>query len=262
MTGRAGTDAAGRAPVWVAGELVERMDYVPSRDGTMPMFSVRPDRPGRFPVVLIHMDAVGFRHELKEFARRLARAGFYAILPNIYYRWGGPAFDTWEPERSLIWFRPMSYGLTPSMITYDSGLALDQAATDPTAAAGRVGCMGFCLGGRIALLTAASRPAQVGAAVSLYGGRQVTAAPDSPHRLAMQTKAEFYFGFAGLDHVVTAKERETLAEDFTAAGMTHAIEVFADAAHGFSFPERICYHPQAAERSWTCAIDLFQRRLT
>src|SRR3546814_17795013 len=71
---------------------MERHFEVPRPDGPMPCFAAWPDTadhgPGPYPVVLMYMDAPGIRDELYGFARRIAGQGYYAVLPDLYYRLG------------------------------------------------------------------------------------------------------------------------------------------------------------------------------
>lgn len=54
--------------------------------GTMPVYVTRPGTPGTHPVVVLYMDAAGIRDDLHQAARRLADAGFTAVLPDLFYR--------------------------------------------------------------------------------------------------------------------------------------------------------------------------------
>ena len=53
----------------------------------MNTFVTHPEEGGPFPVVFFYMDAPGKREELHDMARRLGTAGYYVVLPNLYYRW-------------------------------------------------------------------------------------------------------------------------------------------------------------------------------
>ena len=66
--------------------MIEVDAEIPTDDGTMGTFVVRPDSGGPHPVVLFLMDAPGKRPLLHDMARRIASNGYYVMLPNLYYR--------------------------------------------------------------------------------------------------------------------------------------------------------------------------------
>ena len=68
--------------------MQERQVDIPTKDGKTTTFIVHPERGGPFPVILFYMDAPAIREELRDMARRFATAGYYVVLPNMYYRAG------------------------------------------------------------------------------------------------------------------------------------------------------------------------------
>src|SRR3569832_965321 len=66
--------------------MIEKRLDIQTKDGRMGTFICHPERGGPHPVVLFYMDAPGIREELRDMARRLASAGYYVVLPNMYYR--------------------------------------------------------------------------------------------------------------------------------------------------------------------------------
>ena len=66
---------------------------VTTKHGVMPAFIACPDTTGPFPAVIFYMDAPGTREELRNMARRIARHGYFCILPDMYYRLGTVHFD-------------------------------------------------------------------------------------------------------------------------------------------------------------------------
>ena len=66
--------------------MIERTFDIPTPDGAMNTYSVRPDDGGPLPVVLMLMDAPGVREGLREICRRISQSGYYVLLPNLYYR--------------------------------------------------------------------------------------------------------------------------------------------------------------------------------
>ena len=59
---------------------------IATNDGNMNTFISHPEEGGPYPVILFLMDAPGYREELHDMARRIATAGYYVMLPNLYYR--------------------------------------------------------------------------------------------------------------------------------------------------------------------------------
>ncbi|MCY4657910.1 MAG: dienelactone hydrolase family protein, partial [Gammaproteobacteria bacterium] len=66
--------------------MIEEHIDIPTSDGSMNTFITHPEEDGPFPVVLFYMDAPGKREELHDMARRIGTAGYYVVLPNLYYR--------------------------------------------------------------------------------------------------------------------------------------------------------------------------------
>ena len=66
----------------------ERFAEVPTPDGTTEAFVTHPEEGGPFPAVLVYMDVFGLREELFDVARRIATVGYYAMVPDFYYRGG------------------------------------------------------------------------------------------------------------------------------------------------------------------------------
>lgn len=241
--------------------LQEQTVEIAASDEKMRTFVAWPDGAGKYPVVLIYMDSVGFREELRDFARRFAANGYCALLPDLYYRIGGVSFDPREPWLQSDKILPVAHALTNQQVMSDTAALLAWLPTFAGAQPGPKGCIGYCMGGRMALAAAGTFPEDFAAAVSLFGGRQVTDQPDSPHRLATKAKAEIFLGFAEIDRHVPESDQRHIDEALQAAGVQHQIERFAGAEHGFIFPQRLCYHRQAAERSWERSLALFDSRL-
>src|SRR5436853_6382983 len=68
--------------------MIERTIDIPTTDGKTTTFVVHPERGGPHPVIVFYMDAPAIREELRDMARRFASAGYYVLLPNMYYRSG------------------------------------------------------------------------------------------------------------------------------------------------------------------------------
>src|SRR5215831_20154502 len=87
--------------------MIERTIDIPTKDGATTTFVVHPERGGPHPIILFYMDAPAIREELRDMARRFGTAGYYVMLPNLYYRSGvmelGPLpADPESPERKRM----------------------------------------------------------------------------------------------------------------------------------------------------------------
>ena len=81
----------------------------------------------------------------------------------------------------------------------------------------KVGVAGYCMGGPMTMMAAATLPDRIGAGASFHGGGLVTSLPNSPHLLVPRMKAQFYFGVAMNDDQKEPEAKTRLAEAFNAA---------------------------------------------
>ena len=119
--------------------------------------------------------------------------------------------------------------------------------------------LGYCMGGRHAIAAAAAYPQQILAMASLHGGRLVTDQADSAHRQIARIQAEAYFAWAQDDPVAPVAHAAVVQQALEARGLPYRLEWHPDALHGFTFPERFCYHKGSAERVWSRLFSLFRR---
>ncbi|MDX2233463.1 MAG: dienelactone hydrolase family protein [Hyphomonadaceae bacterium] len=244
--------------------MIETTIDIATRDGACTTFIAHPDRHGPHPAVLFYMDAPAIREELRDMARRLASAGYYVMLPNLYYRAG--VLELGPPDRApgSPWLTRMiglMNDLTIPMIMSDTEAFIAHIDADPAAKPGPMGTMGYCMSGQYAVSAAAAFPDRISAAASLYGVALVTDAEASPHLSARKARAEIYAACAETDAFAPPEMVQALAADFAAHGVLGEVEVYPGTQHGFAFPQRPQYHKAAAERHWTRLHALFRRRL-
>ncbi len=242
---------------------------VATPDGTADAYVAAPAEGGRHPGVLLYMDAFGPRPRLEEMADRVAAAGYVVLVPHVFYRNGrAPLIDTTElvrPENREKLFEtlgPLMQALTPELAMRDAGAYLDWFAADPRVGEGPVGTTGYCMGGALALRTAAHYPDRVAAAASFHGGRLATDADASPHRLVGRIGAEVYVGHADNDRSMPPEQQQRLEDALAGAGVRHTCELYEGAAHGFTMADTAAYDEAATDRHWDRLLDLFSRNLT
>jgi carboxymethylenebutenolidase len=137
---------------------------------------------------------------------------------------------------------------------------LDGQATVNRAA--KMGVQGYCMGGPMAVRTAAALGERIGAAASFHGGGLVTDKPGSPHLLAPKISARMYFAVAGNDDAKDPAAKDTLREAFEAAGAPVEVELYPDAQHGWCMPDFPVYKVDDAERAWGKLLELYRAGLT
>ena len=245
--------------------MIEDTVELKTASGQMPTFVCYPERGGPHPVVLLLMDAPGVRDELKDMTRRLASAGYYVALPNLYYRAGadtyyGPDVLTeGSPDHKRM--RAVRTKMTIPPVMEDIADMLTYFDADPAASNGSVGCHGYCMSGPYALAAAARYPNRIAAAASFYGTWLVSDAEESPHLNLGKAKGELYIACAEHDDLAPLPMVEQLRELLEASGANGELEIYPEVHHGFAFPLRWCYDKPAAERHWERLHALYERTL-
>jgi carboxymethylenebutenolidase len=227
--------------------------------GVMDCYVRQPDGKGAWPAVVFYMDALGIRPDLLGMAHRLASHGYVVIVPNLYYRTGphapfdpGAAFTEGpERDRMLRYLRAIDNAL----VMKDTAACLEFLRGQKIVAQGPVACVGYCMGGRQALMAAGTFPDTVAVAASFHGAALATERPDSPHLLAPAMRARVYIGVAAIDHNFSPEEKQRLVDALEAGGVRYTLETYPDARHGFAVTGHPVYDRAASERHWATLID-------
>lgn len=239
--------------------MIEREISVTTSEGDLPTFLFHPEEGGPHPVVVYLMDAPGIRPELRDMASRLATAGYYVMLPYLYYR-GGPYREFGQSDEDMHARRDLMGSLTPTNIVSD-GLALLEAATaDPAARDGAVGVVGLCMSGGLAVSLARALPERIAAAASIHGAWLVRDSEDSPHLGLDTVQAELHFAWVIPDETAPAETIPVMREALDLADVRYTIDEVTNAQHGFA-PRGPRYDHDASERQWERVHSLLQRNL-
>ena len=239
--------------------MIERQVDVTTPDGEMTTFIFHPESGGPFPVVLYLMDAPSIRPALRDMASRLATSGYYVMLPYLYYR-GGPYREFGASDEDMHARRELMEPVTPTNIVGDAEALLAVAADDAAAGDGRVGVVGFCMSGGLAIALARALPDRIGAAASIHGAWLVRDTPDSPHAGLDPVQAELYFAWVEDDPTAPLDTIPVMEQALDDAGVTYTIDRITDAVHGFA-PAGERYDRQASELHWERVHALLQRNV-
>ena len=236
---------------------------VAAPDGAMTTWVYHPSHDGPSPVVLYLMDAPSIRPALHDMASRLATAGYYVMLPYLFYR-GGPFREFGMSDEDMHQRKELMGTITRQNIIGDAEALLAVAADDPAAASdGPIGAVGFCMSGGLVVALARALPDRVAAAASIHGAWLVNDEPDSPHRGLDAVTAELYFAWADHDETAPPEDVPVMRAALAAAGVRHTIDFLdflPDAVHGFA-PAGPRYHRAASELHWERVHSLFRRHL-
>lgn len=212
--------------------------------------------------VILYMDAFGPRPALYGMAERLADAGYFVLVPDLFYRaapYGPFDTDAFSNEATRIELRALLQATTQVMTASD-GAAFIEALVQ-AGATGPIGAVGYCFGGGRALTAAATYPDRIVAAASFHGGNLASDAPDSPHAKAASIKGRVYVGVAGVDNSFPPAQSARLAEALREAGVDHILENYVGMAHGWAISDHGVYDARGAERHWKRLLDFLGETL-
>lgn len=236
--------------------VVEHRVTVDTADGPMPAFTAAPAEAPAVGGVVVLQEAFGLTDHIRRVTAAVAEAGHLAIAPALYHRSGSPVFG----YDDLASVGPVIMALDAPGIAADVDAAL-AALVERGADPARLGVMGFCLGGTIALATGVRRP--LAAAVTFYGGgltegrfglsALVEAAP------GLRTP---WLGLYGdLDAHIAVDDVEALRVAAATAAVPTEVVRYADADHGFHCDDRAAFHPEASTDAWARTLDFLGTHL-
>lgn len=198
-----------------------------------------PEGEGPFPALVIIHQWNGVVDRVREIADDFAAEGYVTLAADLY---GGRTGATADENRAL-----MSEALASQetmIANLDAAVALLKARPDVT---GRVGAMGWCFGGGVAL--SYGLDGEHHDATAIFYGRLV----DDPEVLARMDH-EVYGTFAALDQGIPPEDVEAFVAALRAAGIENDVHVYDDVNHGFWLNA-----DQDLETTGAPALDAWQR---
>lgn len=243
--------------------MIEKKLDIKAADGTAEAILYTPD-PGKHPGLLFYTDLFGIRPANQGMAKRIAEKGYLVLMPNVFYRYGKPPFDSnfkWGEPEAMKLINDLFQSLTSAMMEQDAPHYVRALLGQPNISGGKLAVVGYCYTGAMALRTAAVCADGIAAAASFHGGQLVTDAPDSPHTRIPRVKGELYFAHAIEDQSMPPEAIETLNAALKEWGGVNQSEVYEGARHGWTVPGRDVYDEKQAERHYQKLFDLMRRTL-
>src|SRR5687767_13272049 len=180
---------------------------VKTPDGTADCYFVHPTT-GTAPGILVWPDIFGLRPAFRMMGKRLAETGYSVLVVNQFYRVKKAPTAEAGSKTPIQQLMPLAQALNETTHMTDARAFIAWLDKQSSVARNRkVGTQGYCMGGPMALRTAAAVPDRVGAAASFHGGGLVTNMPNSPHLQAAKTKVQLLIAIAANDDMRAPEEK-------------------------------------------------------
>ena len=233
---------------------------VKTKDGKdMDAYRAMPASGQGFGTILVVQEIFGVHEHIADICRRFAKAGYFAIAPELYFRQGDAKTYTEIPK--LI--AEVVAKVPDAQVMGDLDATVACAKSEGKADTAKLGITGFCWGGRIVWLYAAHNPA-VKAGVAWYGrlvGQARELQPKHPVDIAKDLQAPVLGLYGGADTGISQESVDKMREALkagSAAAQKSRIVVYPDTPHAFNADYRPSYRKDQAEDGWKKALAWFK----
>jgi carboxymethylenebutenolidase len=217
----------------------------PSGKDTIDGFLAVPEKPGRYPGVIVIHEWWGLNDWVKEQTQKIAEQGYVALAVDLYR--GKTATDPNEAHELMR-------GLPQDRAVRDMQAAYDYLAARKDVT-GRIASVGWCMGGGYSLQLAIHQP-RLAACVVNYG-----ALPTDPNDL-QQIAAPILGNFGAQDHGITPADVKAFQKSMTSMGRYVDIKIYDNAGHAFENPNNQAgYRPEDAADAWTRTVAFLKKTL-
>jgi carboxymethylenebutenolidase len=221
-------------------------------------FLARP-KDQKAPALLVHFEIFGVNGHIEDVCRRIAADGYVALAPDYYWR---------LPKRTVSYSDVkgafgMALTLNDEQVLSDVSSCLRYLAAQPFVHADAVATLGFCMGGRTSVLTAARFPKEIAAAISFYGGglageNRREGQTIDPMEEAAKIRCPLLLFYGGLDQHITPEHVDKFTGRLKQLGKGFQSYVYPGAGHGFFCNERGSFHAEAAADAWKKALEFLE----
>jgi carboxymethylenebutenolidase len=227
-------------------------------DGEIPAYRAMPVKGKAFPAILVVQEIFGVHEHIKDICRRLGKAGYLAVAPEMYARQGDVS-----KLGSIDEIRKIVAKVPDTQVMSDLDSAVEWAANNGGDTR-RLGVTGFCWGGRIVWMYAAHSP-KVKAGVAWYG-RLITPpnemTPKNPIDIVKELKAPVLGLYGGKDQGIPVADVEKMRaalKNGSAAAKQSVIQLYPEAPHGFHADYRDSYREIDAKDAWGRMLIWFKK---
>jgi carboxymethylenebutenolidase len=213
-----------------------------------------PEGAGPFPALVVAQHQGGVDEFIQSMTHRLAAAGYIAAAPELYHR-DGPECRDDAKTRSMR--------LRDRNVVADMNAAISFVQQQPAVAPGRVGIIGFCMGGRVVYLMAAANR-NLKAAVAYYGGNIFRAwgrDVPSPFERTAEINCPLLAHFGAEDKNPSPDDMQKLDAELSRLNKAHQFYSYENAGHAFMDHTKESYRRHAEEASWPRTLEFLKRHL-
>jgi carboxymethylenebutenolidase len=224
----------------------------------LPAYRAAPQGKANAPLVLVISEIFGVHEYIADTARRLAKAGYFAVAPELFVRQGDPS--AYGEVAKLIAEVVSKVPDAQVMSDLDATMAW---ARGQGADVSKTAITGFCWGGRIVWLYAAHQP-QLKAGVAWYGrlvGQANPLQPRHPVEVAAGLHAPVLGLYGGQDTgipLATVDQMKAALASGGEAARRSQFHIYPDAPHAFHADYRPSYRKEAAEDGWQRCMAWFR----
>lgn len=230
---------------------------IPTEMGPLRGYRAMPQKGGPFPVVLVCAEIFGLNHYTKDICRRLAKLGYYAIVPDLYARKADLTTIT-----DMAQIRPIVNSKYDTELVADYDASVEFARASGKGDLSRLGIVGMCRGGRTSMVYTAANP-KLKAAVSWYGpvgGQPSETTPKTVMDRIAEIKVPLLGLYGAKDAGVPIAQVEQFFAALKAAGKPSELVVYPEAGHGFHADFRPDnYRKVDAEDGWKRTLDWLKK---
>lgn len=191
---------------------------------------------GRGPGLVLFQEAFGVNEHIRAVAEQYALDGFVVLAPDVFWRQAPRVelgYEGADLQRALALMQACT--VEQSLADIAAGVAALRARPEVNGA--KVGAFGYCMGGRLAYLAAATT--DVDAAVAFYGG-----GIQGHLERAAAIRCPVQFHYAGHDDNIPPAAVEQVRKAM--AGKAAEVHVYPGSSHGFNCWARATYHAPSA----------------
>lgn len=225
----------------------------------MPVYEARPASGGPAPIVVCVSEIWGVHEWVRDVTRRFAKAGYYAVAPELFKREGGVAqLPNIQDILKIVFAVPRK------QVLGDIAATVDWAKKRPGARADRAGVTGWCWGGSTVFQVAATNP-DMKAAVAWYGP-PARPYPDQPapvtgFDVAKDIKIPLLGLFGETDTGPSPADATKMFDMLKGTNPNVEIVIYPAAGHGFFADYRPSYSATASADAWKRCTGWFDKYL-